>query len=148
MRNWNGHLLIYLTISAFYSRFAAPLVFLSSWTSVTWVEDYTLRRRLYPRSQHGIYVLDTWDGIRLGAVAPASMAITASRTAPAQARRSYAQAIPIVIQFRFHRLKPKTSGPLRRARSSLSVVTHVLSLPPVGWRLRVDGINFLLKYFL
>ncbi len=76
------------------------------------------------------YLILTWDGIHLRALEPASMATTASRTAAAQARRSCAQAIPIVIQSRFHRLRPKTSGPLRRTRSSLSVVLHVLSWPP------------------
>ncbi len=72
----------------------------------------------------------TWDGIHLRAVTPASIATTASRNAAAQARRYCAQAIPIVIQSRFHRLRPKTSGPQSRARSSLSVVIHVVSWPP------------------
>ncbi len=43
------------------------------------------------------FLLDTREGIHLEAVAPASMATTASRTAAAQARRSCVQAIPIVI---------------------------------------------------
>ncbi len=77
-----------------------------------------------------LLVLGNWDDIHMGAVAPASMSTTASLNAAAQARRSCAQAIPIIIQSRFHRLRSKTSGPLRRARSSLSVVIHVLSWPP------------------
>ncbi len=74
-------------------------------TNLSWNEGCSSSRWWVGLRPLGRYLL-AWDGIHLGAVAPALMATTASRTAAAQAPRSCAQEIPIVIQSWFHRRRP------------------------------------------
>ncbi len=82
----------------------------------------------------------TWAGIHLGPVAPASLAKTASQTAAAQAPRSCAQAIPIVIQSltttacgAFYDTAVATASPAHHFVSvAVSVLSHRLSFNAIS----------------
>ncbi len=69
----------------------------------------------------------TCDDIHPARAESASMALTASRTAADQARRSWVRPIASDAHFLFHLRMPTTAGPMCRTRSSFSVVAQVLS---------------------
>ncbi len=83
----------------------------------------------------------TWDGILLEAGSPASMVITAFKTAAAQASPSGVKATAIVIESRSQRRRP--DKPKRLAMSSFRVVIHVLSWPPRYLRHCTSGQGFI-----
>ncbi len=72
----------------------------------------------------------TCDDIHPARAESASMALTASRTAADQARRSWARSIASDAHALFHLRMPNTAGPMSRTRSSFSVAAQVFSCPP------------------
>ncbi len=82
-----------------------------------------------------MYILTcTCDDIHPARAESASMALTASRTAADQARRSWARSIASDAHSLFHLRMPTTAGPMSRTRSSFSVAAQVFSCPPVRLR--------------
>ncbi len=76
----------------------------------------------------------TCDDIHPARAESASMALTASRTAANQARRSWARSIASDAHSLFHLRMPTTAGPMSRTRFSFSVAAQDFSCPPGSLR--------------